>query len=79
MALYYETIKLSFTTQQDLQVGLYALHGNLTTRNIVTYTGNELIQGKILIDNVILKQIHRFAYLGCDTLNKKRKIWVIKS
>jgi hypothetical protein len=76
LALYYEITKLSFTTQQDLQVGLYALHGNLATRNIMTYIGNELIQGTILIDNVIRKQIHRFVYLVCYALSQKRKIWV---
>lgn len=42
----------------------------------MTVGGHELIKGKILIDNVILKQISRFMYLGCDTLDKKRKVKV---
>jgi len=45
----------------------------------MTFIGNELIKGKILIDNVILKQIHRFVYLACATLTQRRNVWVKKS
>jgi hypothetical protein len=42
----------------------------------MTVIGSELKEGKILTYNVILKHTHRFVYPGCDTLTKKRKVWV---
>ena len=45
----------------------------------MTFIGNELVKGKILIDNVILKQIRRFVHLGCDAITQKRKVQVKKS
>ena len=45
----------------------------------MTFIGSELIKGKILIDNVIVKQIHRFVYLRCDTVTQKRKVRVKNS